>query len=50
MLTESFTVNSPNVSCEGTVMTTKYEYSTQDMQPQYIIHTSQKSQDQNSLT
>jgi myo-inositol-1-phosphate synthase len=29
MLTESFTVNSPNVSCEGTVMTTKYEYSTQ---------------------
>jgi myo-inositol-1-phosphate synthase len=29
MLTESFTVNSPNVACEGTVMTTKYEYSTQ---------------------
>ena len=29
MLTETFTVNSPNVTLEGTVMTTKYEYSTQ---------------------
>ena len=29
MLTNSFTVDSPNVTCTGTEMVTKYEYSTQ---------------------